>query len=317
MEAEQKVAKHYGREGLEGAILDALRASGKNVERLTPADLSAVDEFHLGWGAQTIAFANELGLERDMRLLDIGSGIGGPARHFASAYGLRVTGIDLTREFVEVAQSLTRRCGLSQRVSFKEASALALPFADSSFDVATLVHVGMNIADKAKLFAEARRVLKPGGRFGVYDIMRLEEGELPFPMPWAATAETSFVEPPETYRRLLSAAGFVIEKERNRRDFALKLAREMREKQAKQGAPALGLHIIMGPATPERMGNVLRTLERGTRAHRDAGARRLRRRGLNGKQQDRPRGRERNGPYEIDVDPGAAQDGEPHLLIDN
>ena len=274
METEQRVARHYGREGLEDAILKALRASGKDIERLTPADLSAIDEFHLGWGAQTIEFAKELGLEREMRLLDIGSGIGGPARYFASAHGVRVSGIDLTREFVEVAQSLTRRCGLSPRASFREASALALPFLDESFDVATLIHVGMNIADKAKLFAEARRVLKPGGRFGVYDIMRVGEGELPFPMPWAATAETSFVETPETYRRLLAAAGFAIEKERNRRAFALDLAGKMREEQAIHGAPALGLHIIMGPAARERMGNVLRTLEQGTIAPIEIVARR-------------------------------------------
>jgi SAM-dependent methyltransferase len=274
METERRVAGHYGREGLEGAILDALRASGKDVERLTPADLSAVDEFHLGWGAQTIEFAKEIGLEREMRLLDIGSGIGGPARHFASAHGVQVSGIDLTREFVEVAQSLTRRCGLSARASFREASALALPFPDENFDVATLIHVGMNIADKAKLFAEARRVLKSGGRFGVYDIMRVGEGELPFPMPWAATAETSFVETPDTYRGLLAAVGFGIAKERNRRAFALDLARKMREEQEIHGAPALGLHIIMGPATRERMGNVLRTLEQGTIAPIEIVARR-------------------------------------------
>ena len=123
-----------------------------------------------------------------MHLLDVGSGIGGPARTFADAFGCRVTGVDLTEEFVEAANALTRRCGLSDRVSFRQASALALPFADASFDAATLIHVGMNIEDKAGLFAEVRRVLKPDARFGVYDIMRVAEGEIPYPMPWAATA---------------------------------------------------------------------------------------------------------------------------------
>jgi ubiquinone/menaquinone biosynthesis C-methylase UbiE len=264
MQTEQKVAKHYGREGLEGAILDALRASGKDIDHLSPADLSPVDEMHLGWAPQTTALAKELALRPGTHLLDIGAGLGGPARYFASAHGVRSTGIDLTREFVEVAQSLTRRCGLAERVSFKEASALALPFSDESFDVATIIHVGMNIADKAKVFTEARRVLRPGGRFGIYDVMRVGDGELPFPMPWAATAETSFVEPPETYRRLLAAAGFAIEKERNRRDFVLELAREMREREAKYGTPPLGPHIVMGPERQQRMDNLMRTLEHGT-----------------------------------------------------
>ncbi|MGO4573441.1 class I SAM-dependent methyltransferase [Microvirga sp. 2TAF3] len=264
MDMEQQVARHYSHGSLERAILDALSASGKDIEHLAASDLSGADEFHLGWWAETEELAHELGFSRDTHMLDIGSGIGGPARHFAETLGCRVTGIDLTGEFVEVANALTRRCGLADRVAFEQASALDMPFDDATFDGAILVHVGMNIADKAKLFKEARRVLKPGARFGVYDIMLMEDDALPYPMPWAATPETSFVEPVDTYRSLLTAAGFTVEKERNRRDFALKLGREMRENAAMHGAPPLGLHILMGPATPERLGNVMRTLERGT-----------------------------------------------------
>jgi SAM-dependent methyltransferase len=264
MDVEQQVAKHYGRTGLTGAILDALVKSGKDIEKLVAADLSGADEFHLGWHAATIELAKDLRLSSSMHLLDVGSGIGGPARTFADAFGCRVTGVDLTEEFVEAANDLTRRCGLSGRVSFRHASALALPFDDACFDAATLVHVGMNIEDKAGLFAEVRRALKPDARFGVYDIMRMAEEEIPYPMPWAATPETSFVEPPETYRRLLSAAGFAIEGEENRRDLAVTLGREMRENAAKHGAPPLGLHILMGPASQERLGNVMSTLQAGT-----------------------------------------------------
>src|SRR5262249_13816760 len=131
---------------------------------------------------------------------------------------------------VDVANSLTKRCGLADRVSFKQASALKMPFADGSFDVATLIHVGMNISDKAALFAEVRRVLKPGGRFAVYDIMRRSGDDLPYPMPWAASVETSFVESPDAYRRLLTSAGFEILGETDRRDFVLGLAAEMRKR---------------------------------------------------------------------------------------
>jgi len=263
MDTERQVATHYTHGALEGAILDALRAAGKNIDHLTPADLSAVDEFHLGWRAATVEFARDLGLSPGMHVLDIGSGIGGPARYFAEAHGCRVTGIDLTPEFVDVATALTQRCRLFDRATFCQGSALAMPFEDGTFDAATLIHVGMNIEDKGTLFREARRVLKSGARFGVYDIMRISEGELPYPMPWAATTATSFVERPETYRHLLAAAGFEIESERSRRDFVLHLAREMREKAAQHGAPPLSLHIIMGPATAERLGNVMSTLERG------------------------------------------------------
>ncbi len=226
--------------------------------------MSTGDEFHLGGLPVTAALAKDLGLAPGMHVLDVGCGIGGPARYFAEAHKCRVTGIDLTEEFVQVAAELTRRCGLADLVAFRQGSALDLPFGDGTFDAATLIHVGMNIADKARLFEEVRRVLKPGALFCVYEVMRAGEGDLPYPMPWAQTAETSFVETPETYRRLLNAAGFKIEREENRRAFVLDLAREMRAKIEKDGLPALNPHVLIGPAARERLGNVMATLERGT-----------------------------------------------------
>ena len=263
MEAEQQVARHYGRSGIEQAFLDALRAVGKDIDHLAPADLSGVDEFHLGGPAATAELARDLGLGPELHLLDVGCGVGGPARHIAAAQGCRVTGIDLTAEFVEAAEGLTGRCGLSGRALFHQGSALAMPFPDGAFDAATLIHVGMNIADKAALFAEVRRVLKPGARFGVYDVMRTGEGELPYPMPWAATPDTSFVEPPEAYRRLLREAGFTIEAEHDRSALALRLGREMRERAAAQGPSPLGPHLLMGPGAPQRVGNVMSAVDRG------------------------------------------------------
>lgn len=259
METEHQVARHYGRSGIEQAFLDALRAVGKDIDHLQPGDLSGADEFHLGGPAATAELARDLGLGPDTHLLDVGCGVGGPARHVAAALGCRVTGIDLTAEFVEAAKGLTGRCGLSGRALFHQGSALAMPFPDA----ATLIHVGMNIADKAALFAEVRRVLKPGARFGVYDVMRMGEGDLPYPMPWAATPETSLVEPPETYRRLLGQAGFTIEAEHDRSDLARRLGREMRERAAAQGPSPLGPHLLMGPAAPQRVANVMAALERG------------------------------------------------------
>jgi ubiquinone/menaquinone biosynthesis C-methylase UbiE len=264
MTKEQQVASHYTHGSLLQAIFDALTQAGKDPERLTTADLSTADELHLGWLPATAALAKDLALARGMHVLDVGSGMGGPARYFAEAHGCRVTGIDLTDEFVQVATELTRRCGLGHLVSFRQASALDLPFDAGTFDAATLIHVGMNIEDKAKLFASVRRVLRPGALFGAYDVMRAAPDDLPYPMPWAKTPETSFVETPDIYRTLLTSAGFKIEREENRRAFALKLAAEMRERAAVHGAPALDQRVLMGPALRERLANVMSTLERGT-----------------------------------------------------
>lgn len=263
MGADHEIATHYHHGTLEEAILSALTESGKDIDALTALDLTPVDEFHLGWLPATTALAEDLAFGEESYVLDIGSGIGGPARIFAETRGCRVLGIDLTPEYVDVAAALTRRCGLDGKVTFRQASALTLPFADATFEGAILLHVGMNIADKRRLFAEARRVLKPSGRFGVYDVMRIAEGEISYPTPWAASVKTSFVETARTYRDLLTEAGFFIESEQSRRDQALEIWHEMREHREKHGPPALGLHILMGPQAPRRLGNVISALEQG------------------------------------------------------
>ena len=167
MNTEQQVATHYTHGSLLQTILNALTRMGKDPERFAATDLATGDELHLGWLPATAALAKDLGLAPGMHVLDVGSGIGGPARYFADAHQCRVTGIDLTEEFVATATDLTRRCGLSDLVTFRQGSALDLPFDAATFDAATLIHVGMNIKDKARLFGEVRRVLKSGAPFGV------------------------------------------------------------------------------------------------------------------------------------------------------
>ena len=263
MSTEQTIAAHYGRSDIEQKILAALKAAGKDIERLTTADLAPVDEFHTGGRAATIAFAELFAPKRGEYLLDIGCGIGGPARYFAETHGCRVSGIDLTDEYVRAAQALARRTGLDGAVDYRAGSALALPWPDATFDAAYMLHVGMNIEDKGALFKEVRRVLKPGGRFGIYDVMRRADGALTFPAPWAAAAEQSFVDTADTYRRLLKAAGFAIEQERDRRAFALEFFRKQREVAAKSGSPPLGTHIIIGPAARGRFANYAAMIEQG------------------------------------------------------
>jgi SAM-dependent methyltransferase len=153
--------------------------------------------------------------------------------------------------------------GLAGQVDFRAGSATALPFADASFDAATLLHVGMNIADKPALFAGLARVLRPGGVFAIYDVMRTGGGDIDFPMPWATGAHTSFVAEPAHYRRALEAAGFEVSAERNRRDDAIAFFRAMRARLAESGPPPLGTHVLMGKEAPQKIANLIASLEAG------------------------------------------------------
>ncbi|MBI2257066.1 MAG: class I SAM-dependent methyltransferase [Proteobacteria bacterium] len=263
MSIELQVAQHYGSKDLEAKILAALQQAGKDLTHLSIDDLAGLDEFHLGWRAQTAKLAKDLQLSAGDHMLDIGCGIGGPARYFADRHQCQVTGLDLTPEFVDAARTLTQRCGLSGKARFETGSALAMPFAAGTFDAACLIHVGMNIADKAKLFAEARRVLRPGGRFAVYDVMMMADVPLTYPMPWSETPSTSFVARPDAYRKWLTEAGFSIDAENNARDAVLEQVMAMRARAASEGQPLLGLHVIMGPQAKIRLQNVMAALKQG------------------------------------------------------
>jgi len=176
MSSEAKVAGHYGQGRLEELILGAVAREGKDPENCTAGDLAAVDEFHVGGLEATQDLARQMELRAGMRLLDVGSGIGGPARYFAGEHGCRVTGIDLTEEFVRVAGNLTKRTKLDGLAEFRQGSALGMPFEQGAFDGAYMIHVGMNIADKAGIFREVRRVLKAEAVFTIFDIMSSAEG---------------------------------------------------------------------------------------------------------------------------------------------
>lgn len=245
--AASAVERHYLRPGLLGAIETGLLQAGKAIGDVSIDDLAAVDEFHIGGRDATIALLDQLGLDAADHLLDVGCGLGGPARLAATRFGCRVTGIDLTRDYVEAGQTLCGWVGLGHRVSLHHASALAMPFPDATFDAACLLHVGMNIAAKEKLFAEIARVVRPGSRVAIYDVMRLAEGDLAYPLPWSDTGETSALATLAAYREVAEAAGFRVLAERNRREFAISYFEEQRRKAAAGAlAPPLGLHTLMG-----------------------------------------------------------------------
>jgi ubiquinone/menaquinone biosynthesis C-methylase UbiE len=205
------VASHYGGDGdLSTAIADSLRRAGKDMDKLTTADLATVDEFHIRARKATLEVVRSLNLAPTSRVLDIGSGLGGPARTLAETAGCHVTGIDITQAFCDAATTLSGWVGLSDRVDFRQGDATSLPFDDAMFDAAMTIHVTMNIAAKDRVFAEARRVLKPGSRFVAYDVLQGEGGEVLYPVPWAREPSISHLATPDEMKTLLTEAGFRI-----------------------------------------------------------------------------------------------------------
>lgn len=257
MTSEAKVAGHYTRGGLEETILQAIVRMGLDPDRLRAIDLATADEFHVGGLDATRELAAQMELRPGLRILDVGSGIGGPARYFAAEHQCNVTGVDLTDEFVQVAKSLTRRTKLDHLAEFVQSSALKLVFQSETFDRAYMIHVGMNIADKVGVFREVRRVLKPGGLFVIFDILRTGTGEITYPVPWAASAETGFAADVDAYRSALQEAGFHTERERSRRAFAIEFTERAMARGTQGGQPTLGLHLLMGDLAPVMLKNVL------------------------------------------------------------
>ena len=202
------VRDHYRATGLAERLKTALAALAPDDQQLTYQQLAGLDQFHTRGLAATAELGKLVGITADMSVLDVGSGVGGPARFLAATYGCRVTGIDLSEPFVEAARYLTQRTGQSERVLFEAASALDLPFDDGQFDVVLLQHVAMNISDRARLYREIRRVLKPGGKFATFDVVLNGEAEPHYPVPWARTQDTSCLLTPAATRDAIEPAGF-------------------------------------------------------------------------------------------------------------
>jgi ubiquinone/menaquinone biosynthesis C-methylase UbiE len=255
------IVSHYAGAGdLISAIRGALTGAGVDVAGISTVALAPVDEFHIRGRAATVEIAEALAVDADATVLDIGSGLGGPARTIAEVVGCDVVGIDLTPEFCEAATELSRWTGLGDRTHFTVGDAMSLDHADASFDAVMSVHVAMNIADKAGMYREARRVLKPGGRFVVYDVLQGPGGEVHFPVPWARDSSTSHLATPEQMRALLAGAGFTVIAEADSSAASREWFAAMAARIAESGPPPVTFAAFLGSDFAEMARNQVANL---------------------------------------------------------
>lgn len=256
------VAAHYSGSGdLADSISERLQGAGKNINELTTADLATVDEFHIRGRQATLELAERMKLSRDAQVLDIGSGLGGPARTLAETYGCTVTGIDLTEAFCEAARALSDWVSLGDHVAFQQGDATDLPFEDDQFDAAMTIHVAMNIAAKDKIYACAKRVVRPGGIFVVYDVLQGEGGDVLFPVPWAREPTISHLATPEEMRLLLTDAGFEILDVHDSTDESQQWFEERLASLNESGPAPVSFQIFLGSDFPAMTRNQVQNLK--------------------------------------------------------
>jgi ubiquinone/menaquinone biosynthesis C-methylase UbiE len=258
---ELSVQSHYRAVGLLDRIVAGLRDAGKDPGAPTIDDLAPADEFHSAGRHATKDLAALAILKPGTRVLDVGSGLGGPARFLAATYGCSVTGIDLMPEFCAVANELSRLTRLANRTQFRHGNALALPFDDGEFDCVWTIQTQMNIAEKRQFYGEITRVLQPGGQFVFQDICEGNGQPLDFPVPWASEAGQSHLISPEDLRMLLNALGL---KEHTFRDVSASILAWLDANRPPAGTlPPLGMHLVLGERHAEKRANSGRALRDG------------------------------------------------------
>ncbi|WP_425146032.1 class I SAM-dependent methyltransferase [Deinococcus sp.] len=238
-------AQHYAAGDVVGRILAALNARYGEQAPLTTADLTTWDQFHSGGIEATQALLQRADIQASERVLDIGGGLGGSARVLAQQLGCHVTVLDLTDAYCQIGAELTRRSGLSEQVQFWQGDALELPFADGSFEVVWTQHSSMNIADKARLYGQIQRVLRPGGRLVLHEVAAGSGQALHYPLPWARSEAATFLQRPNDLRQSVSDAGFV---ERDWADLTdWTLGWFQRQQSAAPNPGTLNLSLLLGP----------------------------------------------------------------------
>ena len=257
----EAIVRHYSRNGDWAPRITALMRD-HGLDPSDPDAMAPLDQLHLGGHDATRALADWAGLAGG-QVLDVGCGIGGPARMLAHSFGCAVTGIDLTQGYCRDATALSRQVGLAARTRFACASAHDLPFAEASFPWVWTQHAAMNIPDKRAMYAEIARVLRPGGRLVLHDIVAGPGREPYFPVPWAGTPDASFLLPARGVHELLSGAGL---RELAWEDLTKAAVQRVQDARARMRAgedEGLGPHLLQGPEFLEMRRNLARNLEEG------------------------------------------------------
>jgi len=258
---DEAINKHYGISGILNSILVALESSGKDLDALRLDDLAPVDEFHTRGKESTVEIANLAQLKSHHRVLDVGCGLGGSARYIANKYGCSVVGIDLTDEYIDVANKLTELVNLDEKVSFKQGSAIELPFTSEKFDIVWTEHTQMNIADKEKFYGELSRVLKPKGRLVFHDVFSGTVSEPYYPTPWAEYNSLSSLCTQEEAKTAIQKSNLEVNEWKDKSEQSLEFFKEMIKKTEKSGPPPLGFHLLMGETAKTKLLNLARNLE--------------------------------------------------------
>tara|TARA_B100001559_G_C16452752_1_gene600126 strand:- start:626 stop:1450 length:825 start_codon:yes stop_codon:yes gene_type:complete len=251
-EITNKVILHYDIKDISKNILLALREEGIDISSLSSKTLTRMDQFHTRGIKANKELTNLVTPKKSMHILDIGCGIGGPARYLASEYGCRVTGIDLINSYIEVANMLTKLCHLDSLVSFRHANALNLPFNDNSFDMVWCQNVSMNIEDKDTFYDEIARVIVNDGYLVSTEMSAGKNNSPYYPLPWARGPEISFLCSQIDMRTKIESTGLKIIKWK---DTSLEAIKSLENAAKKTPKTKLSLSLIAGNDIDERMAN--------------------------------------------------------------
>lgn len=257
----EAISRYYGPVDISARIIEKLEQAGKAVQTLTRDDIALFDEFHGGGRRSTRRLAEWAQLAPGTRVLDVGCGVGGPARTLAAEFGCRVTGVDLTEEFCRAADMLTRMVGLGDDVRFQHADALNMPFEDASFDAVWTQNTMMNIKDQPGLFKEISRVLRPGGRFVFETVMAGSTPDIHFPVFWADSSAINFLYTPQETRAMLDSAGLRETVWNDVTEASIEMYDKFVTAIRKKGPPPLGIGVIVPRDALQKMRNILRNLE--------------------------------------------------------